>query len=116
MWSDFVRLGTPANGQLGVASSQLNAILSFVQRAAMDPAGTYTYINPPPPAYVPPPAAAARKGGKPQARPPPPPKYEEEPRARGDEEEELPQDRHARLRIGSLGALGWIAGGCKDVP
>jgi hypothetical protein len=106
-WTACTRVGDGADTLLQLDAAQLAALLAFVQRAAMDPAGAYTDINPPPPAYAPPPQPHVKKGAKP---PPPPPKREEEPRARADEDEELAQDRAARLRTGALGALGWIAG------
>lgn len=96
----------PANGKLTLDADLLAPLLALVQRAALDPAGVHAWLNPPAPA--PPPPPAAKKG----ARTAPAPKRDDADAAprRADEDEERPEDRAARLRIGALGALGWLVG------
>lgn len=80
----------------------------FVARAAMDPAAVYAELNPSPPA--PPPAPAKRGIASTSAIASP------ELRDKAEGEEEAPADRAARLRVGALGALGWLIATANQRP
>lgn len=86
-----------------------SSLLSFIQRAALDPSGIYQYLNPTPP--VAPSPAPGRGSGKPNLTATSW-KGDSEPtsRSKGDEMDEGEQDRGARLRIGAFGALRWALG------
>lgn len=115
-WSDSIffprgQADTLETGNKLVLDKGLYApLVSLVQRAALDPAGVYMWLNPPAPA-PPPPPPGAKKG----PRAPIQVKRVEEETRRADEEEERSEDRSARLRIGALGALGWIVGELFDL-
>ena len=92
-------------------STQMAALLVFVQRALLDPLALHAYLNP---VQVPVDVSVPKTvRGKPvptvsaavQTR-----RTDSEPmaRAKGENEEENETDRKARLRIGALGALQWI--------
>jgi hypothetical protein len=84
-----------------------HSLTNFIRRALFDPLGLYLFLNPLQPSSVDTPPR------KPGSRSPAVPKIntaEQIPRSKGDGEEELVQDRKARLRIGALGALKWILG------
>ncbi|GLB39355.1 putative ring finger [Lyophyllum shimeji] len=73
----------------------LPSLVSFIQRATLDPNEVYNYLNPAPPVTpVPPPKKGVRR---------------EEPevaaRVKVEDMEESEQDRKARLRISALGAI-----------
>jgi E3 ubiquitin-protein ligase listerin len=84
------------------------SLLSFVQRALLDPGGVYSYLNPIPPAVAPPPLK------KVTGRPLPVPAKRDDSdtvtRTKGDGDDENEQDRKARLRVGAFGALAWLLG------
>ena len=88
------------------------ALFEFVQRTALDPAGTYAYLNPMQPSVAPPSHPGSKKRG-----PPPPSRAVPEPRSKAEEEnEENEQDRKARLRFGALGALRWMLESLDPLP
>ncbi|KAI9452266.1 hypothetical protein F5148DRAFT_1331820 [Russula earlei] len=89
----------------------VGSLLTFVQRALLDPLALHAYLNPVQvpvdvsapktvrgrPVPTPPVAAQTRRTGT-----------ETPVRAKGESDEESETDRKARLRIGALGALQWI--------
>lgn len=107
-WDSFQKSGTSSSKSVGT----MTALKSFVQRATLDPAGIYTYLNPPASVQVPLPAHAKRAA----VRVPPPMTPDENTRSKDDDQEESEQDRRARIRIGGFGSLRWIIGtsSCYD--
>ncbi|KAI0042795.1 hypothetical protein FA95DRAFT_1682318 [Auriscalpium vulgare] len=104
-WIQHVSLVDSA-GKLALAGPLLSSLLAFVQRAVLDPAGLYQYLNP---VQVPvniTPVKTVR--GRPV--PVPVKKTDEDaaPRVRAEGEEESETDRKARLRVGGIGVLTWI--------
>ena len=102
--------GSSSSGeQLVLDDNFLSSILAFVQRTALDPSGTYEYLNPLPPISTGgalPPGKKGQLGGKSAVA-----KDDSDTltsRFKTDEQEESEQDRKARLRISALGALRWI--------
>jgi E3 ubiquitin-protein ligase listerin len=94
--------------QLGLEGELLGSLISFIQNAALDPLGVYTYLNPVTPVAPPPPVH--RKSG---TRPTPAPARKEadqSARAKNDEVEENDQDKKARIRHGAIGAIRWVLG------
>ncbi|KAF8500410.1 hypothetical protein F5888DRAFT_1682008 [Russula emetica] len=104
-------VGEGEDEKLVLDSTQMAALLVFVQRALLDPLALHASLNPvqvPVDVSMPktvrgkpvPTVFAAvqtrRTDGEPMAR------------AKGESEEENETDRKARLRIGALGALQWI--------
>ena len=92
-----------------LGNDTLTNFLSFIQRAALDPAALYAYLNPVPPSV--PPTPPRRVPG----RPSPLPIIKKEDmelshRSKGEDEVEGEQDRKARLRVGAFGVLKWIVG------
>ncbi|KAL0570451.1 hypothetical protein V5O48_011508 [Marasmius crinis-equi] len=88
----------------------IQSLQSFVQRACLDPNGTYMYLNPPAPVAPPPPQSSKKNVGGPAGR-----LYNSrsetpdgESRSRADDVEENEQDRVARIRVGALGAIRWL--------
>lgn len=97
-WMDVVGEG---DGKLLLDEAPL---LSFIQRAMLDPSGVYLYLNPAPPVVAPVkkiPGRAVRE------------EVDLRTKAEGDEENE--QDRKARLRVGSLGSVAWILGKARNL-
>lgn len=84
------------------------SLLSFVQRALLDPGGVYLYLNPVPPVVAPPPSR------KIPGRPVPTQTKREDsdtvPRTKGEGDDENEQDRKARLRVSAFGAITWVIG------
>jgi hypothetical protein len=85
-----------------------SSVLSFVQRALLDPGGVYSYLNPAPPVIVPPPSkkVASRTSHPPTSRE----DTDTIPRAKAEGDDENEQDKKARLRVGAFGAVTWILG------
>jgi hypothetical protein len=106
-------MGEGEDEKLVLDSTQMAALLVFVQRALLDPLALHANLNPvqvPVDVSVPKtvrgkPAQTVSAAG--QTR-----RMDSEPMARGKGEgdEENETDRKARLRIGALGALQWILG------
>lgn len=100
-WIDVLTFTSGPRDQLLLDDAYLASLVSFIQRAILDPNGVYLYLNPPQP------AAPAPLGKKDTTR-------KEEPadntRSKADELEESDTDRKARLRIGGLGAIRRIVG------
>ncbi|KAI0056618.1 hypothetical protein BV25DRAFT_1995499 [Artomyces pyxidatus] len=113
--------------KLVVQGTLLASLLSFVQRAVLDPAGLYLYLNPvfatapstpsTPHRNSPNPAKMMAKTQKQRAAvrtasPRIPSKRDDDEevgvRQRADIDEESETDRKARLRVGGLGVLQWI--------
>ncbi|KAF9258177.1 hypothetical protein L218DRAFT_964691 [Marasmius fiardii PR-910] len=92
----------------------LSSLQAFVHRAALDPSGTYTYLNPPAPTAPPPPAskkinAASRANGSRSSTP------DVETRSKAEDVEENEQDRMARIRVGAFGSVGWLLDNHKAI-
>lgn len=76
------------------------SLITFTQRAILDPNGVYAYLNPAPPVSAPlPPKKGMRKEDPEQAA-----------RSKAEELEENEPDRAARLRVGAFGAVRRILG------
>ena len=89
---------------LAIDDYLLSLLVSFLQRAILDPDGLYLYLNPAPsaaPAAPTPPKRGAKKEEPPLAS---------GSRSKAEDMEEDPQDRTARLRVGGLGAVRRIIG------
>jgi hypothetical protein len=110
---DKREVGEGEDERLVLDSTQLAALLVFVQCALLDPLALHANLNP---VQVPVDVSVPKTvRGKPiptvsaavQTR-----RTDSEPmaRAKGESEEESETDRKARLRIGALGALRWILG------
>ena len=106
-------VGEGENEKLVLDSTQMAALLVFVQRALLDPLALHANLNP---VQVPVDTSVPKTvRGKPvptvpamvQTR-----RTDSEPltRAKGESDEESETDRKARLRIGALGALQWVLG------
>lgn len=107
-WNATVTTSAQSEHQLRLEGELLGSLISFIQNAALDPLGVYAYLNPAPPAAPPPPAH--RKSGS-RATPVPVRKEaDQSARAKGDEVEESDQDKKARIRYGSIGAIRWVLG------
>ncbi|KAF8624962.1 hypothetical protein AX15_005604 [Amanita polypyramis BW_CC] len=107
-WNDItiVTADTQAQGLLRLENGLLEPIISFIQNAALNPLGVYTYLNPAPP-IAPPPPIHKRSGGRPS--PAPVRKGEEQSsRSKTDEIEESEPDKKARIRCGAIGAIRWM--------
>ncbi|KAJ7584094.1 hypothetical protein C8J56DRAFT_1005201 [Mycena floridula] len=87
--------------------AKLELDTSFIQRAALDPNGTYSAVNPPQP-VAPPLPAHARKGASRGSVASTPKEDSEGARSKTDEIEEEELDRKARIRVGALGAMKWV--------
>jgi hypothetical protein len=107
------QVGEGEDEKLVLDSTQMAALLVFVQRALLDPLALHANLNP---VQVPVDVSVPKTvRGKPlptvsaavQTR-----RTDSEPmvRVKGESEEESETDRKARLRIGALGALRWILG------
>jgi hypothetical protein len=108
-WNEVVSISEQDQSRKLVLTQDLcNCFLSFVQRAVLDPAGAYLYLNPLPPAVVPTPPRKVSGRSAPVVLP----KKEdaEQSRSKAEDEVENEQDRKARLRVGAFGALKWILG------
>lgn len=91
----------------------VTGLLSFVQRAVMDPAGLYLYLNPVQVAVAHPSHPHHGAGRSNRGRGPVQVKREErevEVEKKIDVDEESEVDRRARLRIGGLGVLQYLIG------
>jgi E3 ubiquitin-protein ligase listerin len=108
-WTVDKEVGEGEDEKLVLDSTQMAALLVFVQRALLDPLALHAYLNPvqvPVDISVPktvrgkpiPAVSAAAQTRKTDSEPMTPAKGESE------------TDRKARLRIGALGALQWILG------
>jgi hypothetical protein len=106
-------VGEGEDEKLVLDSTEMAALLVFVQRALLDPLALHANLNP---VQVPVDVSVPKTvRGKPvptvsaavQTR-----RTDSEPmvRVKGESEEENETDRKARLRIGALGALQWILG------
>jgi len=82
----------------------LSLLVSFLQRAILDPDGLYLYLNPAPSAT--PATPTPQKRGAKKEEPPP----ASVSRSKTEDIEEDPQDQKARLRVGGLGAVRRIIG------
>jgi hypothetical protein len=113
-WIEVISISDQDRTRKWVLSDDvLNHFLSFVQRAVLDPAGLYTYLNPVPPSAAPTPPRRV------PGRSTPLPILRKEDvelsyRSKGEDEVEDEQDRKARLRVSSLGVLKWILGACSS--
>ncbi|TFY74718.1 hypothetical protein EWM64_g9295, partial [Hericium alpestre] len=107
-WDRTISLLPSASDQkLALQGSALAALLSFVQRAVLDPAGLYTYLNPVQTSVTQPvsrrvhgrlvPISQIKKDDD---------ASEASQKAEADEENE--SDRNARFRVGGLGVLHWL--------
>lgn len=102
-WDQFVSSGPATPDRLALDDRFMPLLLTFVQRAVLDPVGTYADINPTQPISD---VAPARKGAakrQPVVQP-----RKDETRPNSEEEFETEQERKARLRIGAMGALRWM--------
>ncbi|KAG6865555.1 hypothetical protein C0991_001559 [Blastosporella zonata] len=98
-WTDVITFASGPRDQLLLDDHYLPSLITFIQRATLDPNGIYMYLNPPPPAA---PAPPTKKGVRKEEPEPP--------RSKAEELEESDTDRKARLRIGGLGAIRRIVG------
>ena len=96
--------GDIPHGQLVIDHTLRQGLISFVQRAALDPVGLYLFFNPVQPISET--AQRSKKGpqvGKAPAVPAVPRRDEtDNTRYKSDEQEENETDRKARLRIAAL--------------
>lgn len=105
--------------QLELESSEASraALVEFVQRTSLDPAGVYAYLNPVQPSVTPGPSHPGSRKGSGRSTPAIQPRKDTpELIMRNKLEESLEeneQDRKARLRFGALGAIKWILGMCS---
>ncbi|KAM6492444.1 hypothetical protein JOM56_012168 [Amanita muscaria] len=83
----------------------LPALISFVEKASLDPLGVYVYLNPPAPVAHPPPISKKSGSGRSVQVPR---KEPQEPRPRPDETEESEQEKMVRIRCGAIGAIRWL--------
>lgn len=125
-WTDCIRIPTPISPDVGVETESaeeststkltlegetLSGLLSFVQRAVMDPAGLYLYLNPVQVAVAPTVHHGSSRATRGKVSLPPRREELEGHAAKiVDPEEESDTDRRARLRIGGLGVLQYLIG------
>ncbi|KAG9026368.1 hypothetical protein FRB95_008907 [Tulasnella sp. JGI-2019a] len=81
------------------------SLLTFLDRAILQPASVYAWLNPPAP-EAPPAPLPRRQPGRPVTQTGKPKETEE--RSKSDAEEEHESDRNARYRIGGMGLLKWL--------
>jgi hypothetical protein len=103
-----------SGNRISLDDTTRSSLVSFIQRAALDPNGVYTSFNPvaPPPTLTVHPYQS-KKGsikGSQVSTPKRDDAGDQTPRSKIDEQEESEQDRVARLRIGALGAMRWLLG------
>lgn len=105
-WNDAIVLpNSQSPGKLVLDENLLQPLLSFIQRALLDPIGIYVYLNPTPVTVV---TTPPRKT---PGRPAPAKREDSETsRSKAEGEEENEPDRKARLRVGAFGALKWALG------
>ncbi|KAF5340217.1 hypothetical protein D9611_007972 [Ephemerocybe angulata] len=103
-------------GQFKLEDSFQTALVEFVQRIALDPAGIYAYLNPVQPSVTPMPQSRKGSGRSTPAVQPKKDNPEQLLRSKLEESEEEEQDRKARLRFGALGALKWILEALDSLP
>ncbi|KAA1476143.1 hypothetical protein DENSPDRAFT_874439 [Dentipellis sp. KUC8613] len=109
-WDTTIALApAPARDRLVLNPAAVGALVAFVQRAVLDPAGLYAWLNP----VQVPVSQAQPKRVHGRAVPVKKDRDEEEggaARQKGEGEEEGELDRKARLRIGGLGVVQWLLG------
>jgi hypothetical protein len=106
-WKDAISR-TEQPGKLPLDETLTGYLLAFVQKVLLDPGAVYLYLNPLQLMVAPTPPR--KVSGR--STPIPVKKEIADPMARAkiDEDEESEQDRKARLRVGALGAIGWMLG------
>ncbi|KAJ2933069.1 hypothetical protein H1R20_g4020, partial [Candolleomyces eurysporus] len=95
------------------------ALVEFVQRTALDPAGIYAYLNPIQPSITPGPSHPGSRKGSGRSTPAIQQRKDNPDqliRTKLEESEENEQDRKARLRFGALGAIKWILESVQELP
>ncbi|PFH48098.1 hypothetical protein AMATHDRAFT_66268, partial [Amanita thiersii Skay4041] len=107
-WKDVIRMETESitqnQNQLSLKGGPLSSLITFVQRAALDPLAVYAHFNPVQPAA--PPFSIPKKSS---ARSTPVRRDSDQgARPKSDEVEESEQDKKARIRCGALGAIRWV--------
>jgi E3 ubiquitin-protein ligase listerin len=107
-WEESVSL-VSSDTKLRLEGPFMSSVLAFLQRAILDPAGLYAYLNP---VQV---SVGVLQPRKAHGRPVPISQIDKDEgesrtRPKADEDEETEQDRKARLRIGGLGILQWLLG------
>lgn len=93
-------------GKLVLRGSLVKSLVSFVQRAVLDPTGLYLYLNPVQISVNVVPQKTVKGRAVPVA---PVLKPEGDPESRHTEDESE-EDRKARLRVGGLGVFEWLLG------
>lgn len=127
-WTDCISIPLPSSAEKESDADKLKeqdktklvlegefviGLLSFVQRAVMDPAGLYLYLNPIQVAVAHHPHSHHGAGRANRGRGPVQVRREEqevEMEKKPDVDEESESDRRARLRIGGLGVLQYLIG------
>jgi E3 ubiquitin-protein ligase listerin len=107
-WNDAISLSDSRHsGKLVLDEVLTPCLISFLQKACLDPGLTYSHLNPVQPTVVSIPSKKVSGRGTPL-----PSRIEtpDSPRSKAEEDEENEQDRKARLRVGAFGAIGWILG------
>jgi hypothetical protein len=113
-WNDAICLpNSQSPGKLVLDESLLQALLSFIQRALLDPIGIYVYLNPAPVTVATPPPR--KTPGRPAPIVPVKREDSESSRSKAEGEEENEHDKKARLRVGAFGALKWALGSSSSV-
>ncbi|TDL24483.1 hypothetical protein BD410DRAFT_785971 [Rickenella mellea] len=118
-WDLLVSIGSApesTSGHLILEQSRRDLLISFLQRALLDPSSLYTNLNPVQPAFIPSPLPGPRKGPARQAATQPSKHADQEApvRSKPDEEDESEEDRRGRLRCGALGGMKWFIEQSKD--